>query len=85
MQTGRSKCWYTRVTDILKASGIHIDHLPPFQYSLNAPCHLLPNQQELNKIIKEDIYKRYIQITWTNPPNGLRPKMAFYAEHCLEL
>lgn len=43
MQTGRSKCWYTGVTELLEASGIQIDHLPPFQYSLNAPGHLLPN------------------------------------------
>ncbi len=57
MQTRRSKCWYTSVTELLEASRIQIDHLPPFQYSLNAPDHLLPNQQELNKIIKEDIYR----------------------------
>ena len=43
MQTGRPKCWYTSVTEILKVLGIQIDCLPPFQYSLNAPGHLLPN------------------------------------------
>lgn len=85
MQTRRSKCWYTGVTELLEASGIQIDHLPPFQYSLNALGHLLPNQQKLNKIIKEDIYRRYVQTTWTDPPNGLRPKMAFYTEHRLEI
>ena len=65
--------------------GIQLDCLPPFQYSLDAPGHLLPIRQELNKIIREDIYKQLVQVTWINPPRGLRPKMAFYAEHFLEI
>jgi hypothetical protein len=65
--------------------GIQIDRLPPFRYSLDAPGHLLPTRQVLNKIIRDDIYRQFIQITWVNPPGGLRPKMAFYAEHFLEL
>jgi hypothetical protein len=42
-------------------------------------------QDMLNKIIRDDIYRQFIQITWVNPPGGLHPKMAFYAEHFLEL
>ena len=38
----------------------------------------------MNKIIKEDIYRQYIQTTWINPPGELHPKKAFYAQHCLE-
>jgi hypothetical protein len=65
--------------------GIQLDRLPPFRYSLDAPGHLLPTRQELNKIIRDDIYRQFVQITWVNPQGGLRPKMAFYAEHFLEL
>jgi hypothetical protein len=47
----------------------HLDgHAPPFRYSLDAPSHLLANKQELNKIIREDIYRQYIQVTWVDPP-----------------
>ena len=63
---------------------IQIDCLPPFRYSLNTPDHLLPTQQELNMIIRDDIYRKFIQITWVNPPGGLHPKMAFYAKNFLE-
>ena len=62
-----------------------LHRLPPFQYSLDAPGHLLPIRQELNKIIKEDIYKQFIQTTWISPPRGLCTKMAFYVEHFLEI
>jgi hypothetical protein len=39
----------------------------------------------LNTIIRDDIYRQFIQITWVNPPGGLRPKMTFYIEHFLKL
>ena len=32
-----------------------------------------------------DIYKQFVQVPWINPPRGLRPKMAFYAGHFLEI
>ena len=35
--------------------------------------------------MREDVYKQYVQATWVNPLGGLRPKMAFYAEHFLEI
>ena len=57
---GRTKCWLTEVSDLLASVGIQLDRLPPFQYSLDAPGHLLPVRQELNKIIREDIYKQFI-------------------------
>jgi hypothetical protein len=82
---GRARGWFAGVSDLLESVGIQIDRLPPFRYSLDAPGHLLPTRQVLNKIIRDDIYRQFIQITWVNPPGGLRPKMAFYAEHFLEL
>ena len=73
------------VSDLLELVGIKLDRLPPFRYSLDAPGHLLPTRHHLNKIIRDNIYKLFIQITWVNPQGGLRPKMAFYAKHFLEL
>jgi hypothetical protein len=81
----RAQGWFAGVSDLLGSVGIQIDHLPPFQYSLDAPGHLLPTKQVLNKIIINDIYRQFIQITWVNPPGGLRPKMAFYDEPFFEL
>jgi hypothetical protein len=83
--SGRARCWFTGTSDLLEYMGIRMDRLPPFRYSLDAPSHLLQTRQVLNKIIKDDIYMQFIQITWVNPPRGLRPKMAFYTEHFLEL
>jgi len=62
-----------------------MDRLPTFRYSLDAPGHLLPTKQELNKIIRDNIYRQYIQVTWIAPPGGLSPKLAFYAEHFMAL
>lgn len=42
-------------------------------------------QTRANKIIREDIYRSFVQVPWVNPPRGLRPMMAFYAKHFLEL
>jgi hypothetical protein len=82
---GRARGWFAGVSDLLESVGIQMDRLPPFRYSLDAPGHLLPTRQELNRIIRDDIYRQFIQITWVNPQGGLRPKMAFYVEHFLEL
>jgi hypothetical protein len=30
----------------------------------------------MNEIAQNSIYKQFIQVTWTNPPNGSCPKMA---------
>ena len=80
---GRTKCWFTGISGLLGSVGIQMGTLPPFRYSLNAPGHLLPSRQELNRIIREDIYRQFVQITY--PTGGLRQKMAFYAEHFLEI
>jgi hypothetical protein len=82
---GRAKGWFAGVSGLLASMSIHLDRLPPFRYSLDAPSHLLPTKKELNKIIRDDIYRQFVQIIWANPQGGLRPKMAFYAEHFLEL
>jgi len=82
--SGRARCWFTSVSDLSESVAIQIDRLPPFKYSLDTPGHLLPTRQVLNKIIRDDIYKKFIRNTWVNPPGGLHPKMAFYVEHFLE-
>ena len=68
---------------MLGSIGIEIDRLPPYQFSLDAPAHLLPSRQVLNEHVRQDIYRQYITTTWCHPSGGLRPKMAFYAEHFL--
>ncbi len=81
----RSRCWYTQTTSLLGSIEIDIDRLPPYQFSLDAPAHFLPSRQELNEHFQQDIYRQYITTTWSNPSGGLRPRMAFYAEHFLEI
>ena len=81
----RSRCWYAQATSLLDSIGIEIDRLPPYQFTLDALAHLLPSRQELNEHVRQDIYRQYITTTWCHPPGGLRPKMAFYAEHFLEI
>ena len=81
----RSHCWYTQVSALLGLIGISLDHLPPFHFSLDAPTHLLPHQQELNEHVRLNIYRQYVINTWKNPPSGLRSCMAFYVEHFLEI
>jgi hypothetical protein len=65
--------------------GSQIHHLPSFRYSLDSLGHLLPTRQELNMIIRDDIYMQFIQTTWVTPQGGLCPKMAFYVTQFLEL
>ena len=83
--SNRARGWFAGVSGLLALVGIQLDRLPPFRYSLDAPGHLLPTRHELNKIIMDDIYRQFVHITWVNPQGGLCPKMAFYAEHFLEL
>lgn len=49
--------WYVGVSDLLESVGIAMDQLPLFIYSLDAPSHLLPARHEMNKIIRDDIYR----------------------------
>ena len=80
----RARCWYVQVSSLLSSIGISMDHLPPFQFSLDAPAHLLPSRQELNEHVRLDIYRLYISTTCVNPLGGLRPRMSFYVENFLE-
>ena len=80
-----ARCWYAQVSSLLSLIGIDMDHLPPFQFSLDALAHLLPSRWELNEHVRLDIYRCYITATWVNPPGGLRPRMSFYATHFLEI
>jgi hypothetical protein len=36
-------------------------------------------------IIRDDVYTQFIQVTWVNLSVGLYTKIAFYAQHFLEL
>lgn len=44
--------------------GVSVYCLPPFRYSLNALGHLWLNKQEMNRIIRDDIFMQYVQVTW---------------------
>lgn len=59
----RSCCWYTQVSALLGLIGISLDHLPAFQFSLDALAHLLPPQWELNEHVRLDIYRQYVITT----------------------
>jgi hypothetical protein len=83
--SGWGCCWFAEVTCLLQLVGISMDHLPPFRYSLNSSNRILLTKKELNKIIREDIFKQFIQVTLVDPPRGLNPKMAFYAEYFMKL
>jgi hypothetical protein len=74
-----------RHLELLQSMTISPERLPPFSFSLDAPHHLLSTRQVLNQAIREDIYRLYIQVTWTSPPTSLGSKMSFYLEHFLEL
>lgn len=54
------------VSRLIQSVGIQMNHLCPFTYSLSAPRHFLVNKTEMNGIIKDDIYRQYIQVTWEN-------------------
>jgi hypothetical protein len=82
---GWARCWFEGVSGLLALVGIRLDCLPTFRYSLDARGHLLPTRHEMNKIIKDDIYRQFVQIAWVSPWAGLCPKMAFYIEQFLEL
>jgi hypothetical protein len=56
---GHVQCWFVGVSDLLELVGISMDHIPLFEYSLDAPAHLLPRRKELNRIIRDDIYKQF--------------------------
>ena len=38
-----TRCWYAHASSLLGSIGIDIDHLPPFQFSLDASAHVLPS------------------------------------------
>ena len=46
---------------------------------------VVDEEAQLYQIITNDIYRQFIQTTWVHPQGRLRPKMAFYDEHFLEL
>jgi hypothetical protein len=58
--SGWSRGWFVGVSNLLESMGIQMDRLPPFRYSLDALGQLLPTGQELNRIIKDDIYRQFI-------------------------
>lgn len=68
--TSRAHYWFSQASALLGSIGITMECPLPFQFSLDAPTHLLTSWQELNKHVKTNIYKQYIITTWRNPPRG---------------
>jgi hypothetical protein len=68
--SGRARCWFMGVSDLLESVGIRINCLLPFRYSLDTTGHFLPTRHALNKIIRDDIERQFIHITWVNPLVG---------------
>jgi hypothetical protein len=58
--SGRDQGWFAGVSYLLESMGIQMDRLPPSRYSLNAPGHLLPTRQELNRIIRNVVYPDHL-------------------------
>lgn len=82
---GLGEMFIYRSFRFLELVGIQLDHLPPFQYSLDSPNHLLPIIQELKKIFREYIYRKFFKVTSVNPLWGTLQKMAFNIDHFFEL
>ena len=82
-RTTKAHSWYTEATILLSSLRIDIDHLLPYQLSLDSPTHLLPYRQDLNGHVRFKIYRQYISTTWIIPLDGLCPQMAFYSQHFL--
>lgn len=57
---GCTKCWFTRVSNLLDSAYTSMDWLLPFKYSMDAPGHLLHTRQELKRILLDDIYRHYV-------------------------
>jgi hypothetical protein len=83
--SGRAQGWFFELSQLLQLMTISPECLPLFSFPLDAPRHLLTIRQLLNRAIREDIYRLYIQVTWTSPSRSLGLKMSFYLEHFLEL
>jgi hypothetical protein len=80
-QKDQIPCSFFEAFFLLQSISNFIDHLPPHKYSLDAPSHL----QEVNKAMREDIYKQYIQITWISSPKDFGPKMVLYFQHFTQM
>jgi len=70
--------WFAEASQLLQLITISPKHLPPFSFSLDGPTHLLLTWKTLNQSIRENIYKLYIQVTWTSPLVSLGSKMSIY-------
>ena len=64
---------------------ISTNGLPPISHFWDAPFNLLPYRQDLNELIREDIYNNYFQVTWISPLEGLSSKMSFYLNNFMQL
>ena len=85
--SGRACCWFAESTCILKLVGILIDNLPPLIYSLDAPPWSTPAEHAWVEWNHERGYHYTVYSGCLGRPTGggLNPKMAFYAEHFMEL
>ena len=81
-ERGDTTGWYARISLWLTTHGIHIDQLPPFQYSLDAPPSLLPSRDKINRIIQLHLLQLHISRVWTEA-HELSTKTCFYHDHFL--
>ena len=82
-EEGHTGVWYTQVLEWFAQYHIDIDRLPPLQYDPDAPRRL--SRTEKNRVLRQDLWQLYIQVTWSSPPQGLTTKMEYYRKSFLQL
>ena len=82
-EEGHTRGWYTQVLEWFARYHLDIDRLPPLQYDPDAPQRL--SRTERNKVLRQDLWQLYIQVTWCSPPRELMTKMQYYRTSFLQL
>eukprot|EP00249_Psilotum_nudum_P025885 c30934_g1_i1 orf=60-251(-) len=59
----------------LSLHGMHMDRLPPFDYSLDCPTLDL-SRSELNRVARMDILRLEMERTWIHPSSIMGTKMS---------
>ena len=67
--------WYSPMMKRLNDNGLDVKNLRSFQYS--TPLQ----NDERNKVLRQDLWHLHTQKTWLTPREPLPPKMANYKDH----